>query len=527
MKKKLIILLLLLWQYIPAQVFPDYKERSHPFITDTTFFEQQFTMGATEGIIDPEEYILAPGDKLFISVRGIEENSINSVINHEGFIFLPKVGGIDLRNTSLAEGKKKILDQISRYYKNVDVFIALSDFRRIKVSLIGDVKKPSSYIIQGNSRLIDLIMISEGFNPTSDLRNIRIINKQKVENKYDLLSFLRLGDFNTNPLLREGDVVIVDKVDRTVSISGQIAYPGSYELVEGETAGNLIRLAGGLTSKAKTDSIEIVSFLDDGLSQNSKYYSYEQLDSKDLSLRDKDHVMIRGIPEFLEEKYVLVDGYVKYPGYYKIIEGETKLTDILNEAGGFRRSASLNEATLIRESGTELLDPEFERLKLIPRAEMTDDEYDYLKAKSRQRKGNVVVDFTGLFDNNIIAEDLFLKRGDKIYIPEKRDYITLIGQVITPGNIIYQKGMNYEHYIELAGGFGWRALDGDVRIIKAKTGEWLDAGDDVFLEPGDIIWIPENPPPPRFWDVFITSLSVLGQVAAVIAAVAAVIAISR
>ncbi|MBZ0200361.1 MAG: hypothetical protein K8H86_10870, partial [Ignavibacteriaceae bacterium] len=78
-------------------------------------------------------------------------------------------------------------------------------------------------------------------------------------------------------------------------------------------------------------------------------------------------------------------------------------------------------------------------------------------------------------------------------------------------------------YIELSGGFGWRALEGDVRVIKAKTGEWIDADDVEKLEPGDTIWIPEDPPGPKFWDVFTTTLTILGQVASVIAATVAVI----
>jgi protein involved in polysaccharide export with SLBB domain len=489
--------------------------------------QQQGDVGATEGIIEPEEYILAPGDKLFISINGFEEVTVNGLINQEGYLYIPKVGGIDLRDVTLKEGKLKILEQINRYYKNVDVFVSLYDFRKIKVSLIGDVKKPSSYVISGNSRLIDLIMKSEGFNPTSDLRNIKIQSRHGDEKIFDMLSFLRLGDKKQNPLLIEGDVVIVSKVDRTVSISGEVMYPGSYEFVDGETAGNLIKLSGGLLSKARTDTIEIVRFNQDGKKQISEYYLKSALNDDALILKDKDHIVIRTKPEYLEEKFVFLEGFVNYPGYYKIAEDQTRLSDIIKEAGGFRKEASLNEATLMRVSGTEKYDPEFERLKLIPRQDMTDDEYDYLKAKSRQRVGNVVIDFEKLFHQGDASEDLFLKRGDRISVPEAKNYIILIGQVLSPGNIIFTSGLNYEDYINLAGGFGWRALEGEVRIVKAKTGEWLDADEDIILEPGDTIWVPEDPPAPKFWDVFMDALTILAELAAVIAAVAAVIAVSR
>jgi len=158
---------------------------------------------------------------------------------------------------------------------------------------------------------------------------------------------------------------------------------------------------------------------------------------------------------------------------------------------------------------------------------MTDDEYDYLKAKSRQRYGKVVVDFRALFRNNQLSEDIVLKRGDIISIPERRNYITLIGQVVNPGNIIYDPKLSVEDYIALAGGFSWRAIESDVRVIKVNTGEWVDADDIDQLDPGDTIWVLEDPPGAKFWDVFTTTLSVLGQIAAVIAATVAVIVATR
>ena len=94
---------------------------------------------------------------------------------------------------------------------------------------------------------------------------------------------------------------------------------------------------------------------------------------------------------------------------------------------------------------------------------------------------------------NILSEDLILRTGDEINVPEKKNYITLIGQVVNPGNIIYQPGLKVEDYIQLAGGFSWRALENDVRVVKVNTGEWIDSDDIDQLEPGDTIWILENP----------------------------------
>jgi protein involved in polysaccharide export with SLBB domain len=257
------------------------------------------------------------------------------------------------------------------------------------------------------------------------------------------------------------------------------------------------------------------------------YYSLGQLEQEQVKLYFGDLVLIRELPDYFIDKSVKIEGYVKYPGYYKIVEDKTTLSQIIKEAGGFRENASLTEASLVRSKGISGEDPEFERLKIIPRENMTEDEYDYFKAKSRQHIGKVVVDFNELFVNSNISEDVTLKREDVITVPEAKNYIILLGQVVNPGNIIYKEGLSVDDYIQLAGGFGWRAVESEVRVIKAKTKEWVYADEVGSLEPGDTIWIPEETPGPKFWEVFTDILTVLGQLAAVVAATAAVIIATR
>ena len=297
LKVKLFLILILsifFNQSLFSQNIPDYKERSFQSQLDSVLV-QNYLVQATEGSVNPKEYIVGPGDKLFISINGVQDLSFNLMINQEGFLFIPKVGGIDLRNTTLAVSKEKIITLIDKYYKNVDVFISLIDFRKIKVSLLGDVNKPSSYVLSGNSRLIDLISNSYGLSKTSNYRNIKIVSKDSISKAYDFLKYLRFGDEDNNPMLREGDAVIVDKVDEIVSIRGEVKYPGIYEYVNGETVSDFIKLAGGFLSKAKTDSIEVVKFDPLGKNQKSYYYSFNQLKEQNILLDNQDMVLVRQI----------------------------------------------------------------------------------------------------------------------------------------------------------------------------------------------------------------------------------------
>jgi polysaccharide export outer membrane protein len=509
------------------QVLPDYKERQLAALPDSINTLQNYSVEATAGSINPDEYYVGPGDKLFVSISGIQDFNFNLIVNQEGYLFIPRVGEINLQNSSLNTAKKKIISAINKYYKNVDVTVSLVDIRKIKVSLIGDVKKPATYTLSGNSRLIDLIAKSSGLNPTSNYRDIKIIAEDSSSKTYDLLKFFRFADRKNNPLLREGDIVSIDKFDKVVTIKGEVKYPGIYEFVRGESVADFIKLAGGFLSKAKTDSIEIVKFQPDGKSQTSEYYSYDELNSKNILLDNQDMILVREIPLYYIDRYVKVEGWVKYPGYYKIIEDKTTLKDVIKEAGGFLKDASLVDASLWRSLGTVEYDPEYERLKDIQRKDMSDDEYDYFKAKSRQRKGKVVVDFVDLFLKHNEQENVVLKKGDVINVPEAKNYIIMLGQVINPGNVIYQKDLKVDDYIKLAGGFGWRAETGNVRVIRANSGEWIYSSDVDSLNPGDTIWVPEEPPAPKFWTIFITVLQVVGQVASVVAATVAVIIATR
>ena len=529
MKLKLFIILfltLLISDNGFTQQFPNYAER---FIQDTLsqISSAPASRIATEGIVNPEEYRVGPGDKIFISISGVTEISNTFIIDQEGWLYIPRIGGIDLRKTSLKNSKEKISDAILRYFKDVDIFISLVDFRMIKISLVGSVVKPSVFVLSANSRLMDLVTGSNQLSENSDMRNIKVISKEGETKNYDLLSFLRFGDFANNPLLVEGDVVMIQNVDQLIRISGQVQYPALYEFRPDETIKDLIELAGGFTFNARKDTIELIRFLEDGKTQLSKYYSYDEIEQNNIYLQNKDHVVVRQIPEYLIDHYVIVNGYVRYPGWYKINKNTTTLKNMIEEAGGFLEEASLTESSLSRKMDVEETDPEYERLKLIPTENMTEDEYDYFKAKSRQHSGVVVVDFVKLFIQDDLTENVILRKNDIINIPEKKDYIIMLGQFVNPGKIIFDSLLTIDDYIELAGGFGWRALEGDVRVIRAKTGEWVDADEDVLLQPGDTIWVPEDPPGPKFWEVFTEVLTIVAQLAAIVAASAAVIVATR
>lgn len=511
---------------VHAQDVVKYLERDALSRPDSTA-ASALLISASPGFVNPEEYYIGPGDVFTILISGIQQNTVNATVDISGNCFIPGAGIIGLKNLNLYEASKKIESELKLIYRNVQVYSTLSQIRKIKASLLGQLNRPGSYVVSAATRLLDLINISQGIRPDADIRNILITRNTGKTETVDLLRYLRLGELKSNPYIFEGDFVFIDKVDRIITISGAVNQPGTYEYVKNEKLSELIRICRGLRENARQDSVEVIKFMDDNLTQYSLFVNYNDPDKSDPVIENRDRVVIRELSQYLREDIVIISGFVKYPGEYAIVDNVTTIKELIERAGGFIENADLSSASVRRFTGNTKSDPEFERLKLIPREAMTEDEYDYYKSVSRRRIGKVVVDFKKLFDENDIRENIKLRRNDEISVPESKQYITIIGQAVSPGNIPYEPEYKVMDYINLAGGFGWRAEDSEIRVIRANTGEWVDAEDVEVLYPGDTIWIPEQTPGPKFWDIFKDTLTILGQVATVITAAIAIIVSSR
>lgn len=250
-------------------------------------------------------------------------------------------------------------------------------------------------------------------------------------------------------------------------------------------------MAHGFTLNADSHNVEIVRFLPDNKStftSNVDLYS----DDWNIQLKRDDRVFIKEIQNFHEKYQVRLIGEFRFPGYYAIKQDSTLLSEIVDKAGGFTDLASLQEAEMFRISAEEVVDPEFERLKNMEVADMSESEYDYFKVKSRSKPGRVSVDFLSLFVEGDTTRDFILRDGDIIRVPRKSKVVNVIGEVSNPGILTYVTGKNYRYYIERAGGFSDRADKGQVSLIDGITGEWQKAKKSKTIEPGDTIWISEK-----------------------------------
>jgi len=141
-------------------------------------------------------------------------------------------------------------------------------------------------------------------------------------------------------------------------------------------------------------------------------------------------------------------------------------------------------------------------------AEMTVNEREYFKIKSRELVGGMGVDFVALFDHKDHTQDILLRDRDLIIVPAQEQTVKLTGQVVNPGLYIYKPGQTLNYYLQEAGGYNWNVRKSKVRIIKNKTGEWMKPNDNTIIEVGDTIFVPEKPE--RDWWLIAKDLITVG-----------------
>jgi protein involved in polysaccharide export with SLBB domain len=162
----------------------------------------------------------------------------------------------------------------------------------------------------------------------------------------------------------------------------------------------------------------------------------------------------------------------------------------------------------------EDIDPEYERIRTIPVSDRSEEDNQYFIMKSREKKGQMVVDFVALFERGDESQNIQLLPGDVIVVPAQQQIVVVSGQAAHPGAVIYNEQYAVADYILRAGGLGWRASK-DILVIKARTGEIKRARDVKQVEPGDRIWIKEKPER-DYWAIFTQTMGVIGQVSTIV-----------
>ncbi len=384
----------------------------------------------------------------------------------------------------------------------------------ISVNVTGFVANPGTYQMTPLSRISDAIKTAGKTTPVvtgtqiitpqqtqraerdsllenfQGLRRVHLTRGRETKT-YDLLKFMRAGDLEQNPLLRDGDLINVPSLDTSVTISGEVYFPGEYEFVPGDRLSDILTLAQGFTLSADRDILTIYRYRADSPEFEVLRVDLQTQRAEDVSLRPHDRISVAANTEHRRAWKITVEGDVKAPGDYYIGEN-TRLYDVLQLCGGPTSRGNLRSAIFANRAGSEQLDPELERLMQLEVTDMTSMEYRYMLNRIRQYPGRYSIDVSRVWESQGEEANPILRDGDYLFVPQHMDMVEVSGQVVNPGLIPWVEGQNFEYYIQQAGGYTNNRRWNGTRVISASSGNWVKPSKKLTLDPGDNIYVSEK-----------------------------------
>jgi protein involved in polysaccharide export with SLBB domain len=205
----------------------------------------------------PPDYVVGPDDELRVRVWGQINFSGNLRVDRSGDIYLPQIGPVPVAGLQFAAVDQHLRAAIAKLYRNFDLSVDIGRIRSIQVYVSGQARRPGAYTISSLSSLVDAIFATGGPSPEGSLRHILLKRGGKIVADFDLYDLLIHGDKSQDVRLLPEDVLYIPPVGHEVAITGSIKSPAIYELRDGETIGDLIKMAGQTTAVASSSRIAL------------------------------------------------------------------------------------------------------------------------------------------------------------------------------------------------------------------------------------------------------------------------------
>lgn len=447
-----------------------------------------------DGPVQADRYVLGPGDRLDISIFGALSRIVPVDVSPGGELVVPGIGVVRVGGLTLADAETRVRAAVLRLYQNVGVHLTLASVRQFKVFVIGDVPAPGVQVASAATRVSEVVPTVPDAEDSLYLhRNVLLRRGPDDSVSVDLARFRLAGKLDSNPMLREGDVVVVPVVNERVFVYGRVSYPGAFEFRKGETLADLLNVAnggGGLAPDA-ADTVRVSRSLGPQHQEQFTFTRAEAVGARGTSfvLRPSDAVYVPLDNSREPPRFATVEGEVARPGTYPIQPGVTTVRDLVGTAGGFQQDASLAEATL-RRTDVPGDSSRLASLRSAPSELLSSRERRLLIASSQGGSRNVIIDFQQLFLQGANVYDQVIEPGDVLTIPKRHDDITILGAVTQPGLVHFEPGQRLSHFVALAGGYTRKADRGAVTVVHANAGTRLEAGEVTDLRPGDLVVVP-------------------------------------
>ncbi len=387
------------------------------------------TYAPRESIPVTQGYRIGVGDEMTLTIWGIpEEGHFRFSVNRDGMAAVPHIGMVRLAGYTITEAERIISSRLSQYYTGFQMNLSMGQLSSIMIYVTGNAARPGAYTVSSFSTLVNALIASGGPSGNGTLRNIELKRDGRTIAVFDMYAMLLHGDKTQDVRLQAGDVIFIPQVGPLVGLAGEVHRPGVYELNGATRVQDLLYIAGGLNARTFKGRVQYYRIYNNTYAQAAEG---TLSDIEDRELKDGD--ILRLYPIFNLSSTVVITGPLVRPGVFAITPGQTKLSDIINRAGGTTLTAS-DTAEITRTTPT-LNGPVNERFTV-----------NILRAL----EGDPV-------------HDIPLENMDQItvlIIPDWKQQIrvTIAGEVRRPGSYSMFQGERLSDLIERAGGFTPKAF---------------------------------------------------------------------
>ncbi len=430
------------------------------------------------------------GDAYTKSVRVIRKNgSRYGVFNVQEF---------DMNSFHLADGDSVTVDSIIPRYENM-------------VEIKGAVFRPGMYQLGGNITTVrSLIESADGLTEDA-FTNRGVIHRMKEDRTLKVISVDVQGIIDGRvadiPLKNEDVLFIPSKSERqenrTITIHGEVLYPGVYKYADNETLEDFVVQAGGLKESASTVKVDVSRRVSNrkALTRDSviaKTYSFALKDGfvvdgqPGFTLEPYDEVYVRKSPSYLVQQNVSIEGEVNFPGTYALTKSESRLSDIVRASGGTNKLAYVKGARLERRITPEERTRMEQVLKMAQFQSKTEEDTIDVSKLDLGDTYYVGIQLDKALEAPGSDYDLTLREGDKIIVPEYTNTVKVSGNVLYPNTVAYKKGKGARYYVNQAGGWGIRAKKGSTYIVH-MNGTVNQMGKGEKPTPGSEVIVPTKP----------------------------------
>ena len=438
------------------------------------------------------------------------------------------VGEFDVNTFKVEDEDSIAIDSVIPRYSNM-------------VEIKGAVFRPGMYQVGGEiTGVRSLLEHADGVTEDAFLQHA-VMHRMKLDRTLEVIQVdvegIISGRVADIPLKNEDVLYIPSKKDllekQTLTIHGEVIYPGKYAFADNTTVEDLIIQAGGLTDAASVMKVDVARRIADPHATEmtdtiARTYSFKLKDgfvidgTPGFVLKPYDEVYVRTSPGFSEQKNVSIEGEIMFGGTYTLSKKNQTLSEIIKSAGGLTNTAYAKGARLIRKLTSEERARMETILRMVKAQSGSGDTLD-IKKLDISNTYSVGIQLDKALEEPGSNYDIVLREGDRIIIPEYTNTVKISGDVMYPNTVSYKKGKGVKFYVDKAGGWGNRAKKSRAYIVY-MNGTVAQVGKGAKPEPGCEIVVPTKPEGRKMSTGEIVSIaSGSASIAAMIATIANII----